>query len=49
MRGRIRVRILVATWALASFCVYASLLVLGRDTGGAAVLVALVAGALVAS
>ena len=49
MRGRLRVRILVATWVLASSCVYASLLVLGREAlRGSAVAVALLAGALVA-
>ena len=49
MRGRIRVRILAATWALASACVYVSLITLGRDAlGGVAILVALLAGAVVA-
>jgi two-component system, OmpR family, phosphate regulon sensor histidine kinase PhoR len=48
VRGRIRVRLLVATWVLVSSCVYASLAVFGRESGrGASLLVALVAGALV--
>jgi two-component system phosphate regulon sensor histidine kinase PhoR len=48
VRGRIRVRLLVATWILVSFCVYASLAVLGRSEGGAApLLVSVLAGALV--
>ena len=48
MRGRIRVRLLVATWVLVSFCVYASLAAVGRASGGATqLLVSLAAGGLV--
>jgi two-component system phosphate regulon sensor histidine kinase PhoR len=47
VRGRIRVRILVATWALASFCVYVSLALQGRAGTGTAIGIALVAGGLV--
>jgi two-component system, OmpR family, phosphate regulon sensor histidine kinase PhoR len=50
VRGRIRVRILVATWALASVCVYASLATLGRNAAvgsSTALFVALLAGAFV--
>jgi two-component system phosphate regulon sensor histidine kinase PhoR len=48
VRGRIRVRLLVATWILVSSCVYAALAVLGRLGEGAAPLfVALGGGALV--
>ena len=46
MRGRIRVRLLVATWILVSSCVYAAFALLGGRLDGAwPVLVALVAGA----
>ena len=48
MRGRIRVRLLVATWILVSASVYASFALLGGRTDGAwPFLVSLVAGALV--
>lgn len=48
MRGRIRVRLLVATWLLVSSCVYASFALLGRTTGGTApLLLAIGGGALV--
>jgi two-component system phosphate regulon sensor histidine kinase PhoR len=48
LRGRIRVRLLVATWILASSCVYASFALLGgRLDGAGPILVALVAGAVV--
>ena len=50
MRGRIRVRLLVATWILASSCVYVSLALLGgagREGGAWPMVVALVSGALV--
>ena len=49
MRGRIRVRILVATWILTSSCVYLSLTLLALEAQrGTAVVVATGAGALVA-
>ena len=48
MRGRIRVRLLVATWILASSCVYTSFALLGGRLDGVwPVLVALVSGAVV--
>ena len=48
MRGRIRVRLLVATWVLVSFCVYVSLAAVGHANGGATtLLVSLAAGGLV--
>ncbi|MEA2750662.1 MAG: two-component system, OmpR family, phosphate regulon sensor histidine kinase PhoR [Myxococcales bacterium] len=48
MRGRIRVRLLVATWILVSSSVYASFALLGGRTDGAwPFIVALVAGGLV--
>jgi len=50
LRGRIRVRLLVATWILASSCVYVSLALLGgagREGGAWPMVVALVSGALV--
>ncbi len=47
MRGRIRVRLLIATWLLVSSCVYASVLLVGRTERSQAVLaLALAAGAL---
>ena len=48
MRGRIRVRILVATWILVSCCVYLSLTLLGDEARASGMLVALGAGAVVA-
>lgn len=48
MRGRIRVRLLVATWILVSSCVYGSLLFQGRaGSGGGPLALALGLGALV--
>jgi two-component system phosphate regulon sensor histidine kinase PhoR len=48
VRGRIRVRLLVATWVLVSSCVYASFALLGRGASGTApLLLALGGGALV--
>ena len=47
MRGRIRVRLLVATWILVSSFVYASLAALGGRDGASAVLAAIVAGGIV--
>jgi two-component system phosphate regulon sensor histidine kinase PhoR len=49
VRGRIRVRILVATWALVSLSVYASIVLVGREPArNVAVMVALGVGAFVA-
>jgi two-component system phosphate regulon sensor histidine kinase PhoR len=49
VRGRIRVRILVATWALVSLSVYASIELVGREPArNVAVMVALGVGAFVA-
>jgi two-component system phosphate regulon sensor histidine kinase PhoR len=48
LRGRIRVRLLVATWVLSSSCVYGAFALLGGRLDGAwPVLVAVVAGAVV--
>ena len=47
MRGRIRVRLLVATWILVSSFVYAALATLGSRDGASAVLAAVVAGGIV--
>ncbi len=48
MRGRIRVRLLVATWVLASCCVYGSLSIYGRaGSGGGPLAIALALGGLV--
>ena len=47
MRGRIRVRLLVATWILVSSFVYALLATLGGRDGASAVLAAIVAGGIV--
>jgi two-component system, OmpR family, phosphate regulon sensor histidine kinase PhoR len=47
VRGRIRVRLLVATWVLVSSFVYLSLATLGGRDGASAVLAAVVAGGIV--
>jgi two-component system phosphate regulon sensor histidine kinase PhoR len=47
VRGRIRVRLLVATWILVSSFVYAALATLGSRDGASAVLAAVVAGGIV--
>jgi two-component system phosphate regulon sensor histidine kinase PhoR len=47
IRGRLRVRLLVAIWAVVSIVVWTSLAIIGRDAGSAgAIVVALVAGGL---
>ena len=47
MRGRVRVRLLVATWILVASFVYASLVALGGHDGASAVLAAIASGGLV--
>ncbi len=47
MRGRVRVRLLVATWILVASFVYASLVALGGRDGASAVLAAIASGGLV--
>jgi two-component system phosphate regulon sensor histidine kinase PhoR len=47
VRGRIRVRLLVATWVLVSTFVYASLATLGGRDGASAVLAAIASGGIV--